>query len=315
MIELNRKNSKQHFDIGVICARFQTPILHEAHIALIEFVRKECHKVVIFLGVAPIKATYNNPLDFCARQRMLQDIYPDIDVYAIEDNPSDEEWSRILDSKVNQIKGLNNSVCLYGGRDGFLEHYLGNLTTAELESNSIISGTELRKLAGIDAVRDQNWRAGVTWATQHRFPTCYPCADVVVYDEEGEKILLSRKPNEYKYRTTAGGFVNPRETWEAAAKRELGEEVKGIEVSDWQYVGSYVIDDFRYQSEVDNITTSLYIAKYQFGTPKPNDDICECKWVNIHDVIRGDIWIHPNHKVLLNQAIEALKPICDLYLY
>lgn len=301
---MNRKIEKT--DYGIIVARFQTPYLHEAHKKLIDFVKSEVDQVIVFLGLAPSRATKNNPLDFDSRRIMIQDEYPDIKVGYIEDSHSDEVWSYNLDNQVSRFVNPSCSVALYGGRDSFLKVYRGKYKNlVELESDTFISGTELRRLAGIQSKKTLDWRAGVVWATQQRFPTCYPCADVLVYDDG--RVLMSRKTHESGYRTSSGGFVNPGESWEQAALRELFEEVKGIEVDrNIKYVKSFPIDDFRYRSEQDKITASLFVAKYLYGIPRANDDICECKWVPYDEAV--DLAI-PDHKEMVREGINFIKKL------
>lgn len=80
-------------DVGVIIARFQTPYLHNAHKELINFVRNENDKTIVLLGLSPLKATYNNPLDFDSRRKMIEDEFDDIVIGYVDDNPDDNIWS------------------------------------------------------------------------------------------------------------------------------------------------------------------------------------------------------------------------------
>ena len=72
-------------DVGVIIGRFQVHELHEAHQELINSVIARHDKVLIFIGLSPLRNTTNNPLDFSTRKRMIQELYPEIDVYYVED--------------------------------------------------------------------------------------------------------------------------------------------------------------------------------------------------------------------------------------
>ena len=59
---MKRKEDKG--DVGVIIARFQIPMLHEAHKELIDYVMDEHSRVIVFLGLSQARTTINNPLDF-----------------------------------------------------------------------------------------------------------------------------------------------------------------------------------------------------------------------------------------------------------
>ena len=92
---------------------------------------------------------------------------------------------------------------------------------------------------------------------------------------------MARKPNETKYRFI-GGFVDPNETFETAAIREVKEE-SNIDVGLLEYAGSFVIPDWRYDRETDSVTTTLFIAQYNGGIPRAQDDIEKLKWVDLDD--------------------------------
>ena len=106
--------------------------------------------------------------------------------------------------------------------------------------------------------------------------------DVAIFDSKNEYLVLGRKPNEEKFRFV-GGFVNPNETAEMCASREVNEET-GLEiggVNELKPLGTHVIDDWRYRGESENILTTFFWANYKFGRPEPNDDICEAKLFDI----------------------------------
>ena len=110
--------------------------------------------------------------------------------------------------------------------------------------------------------------------------------------------MVARKPDEKKWRFI-GGFSDPRSTsLEADAKREVSEE-SGVEVDLITYLGSTLIDDWRYRGEQDKIKTALFVAKYIYGKPEGADDIAEVKWVPIGTGLNKDI-IEPLHHVLVD---------------
>ena len=93
----------KQYEIGVIVGRFQLHDLHEAHKELIEQVIAKHKKVVLFLGVSRILGSTNNPLDFTARKKMIQNYYPEINISPLPDHRYDDVWSKSLDSRIREI--------------------------------------------------------------------------------------------------------------------------------------------------------------------------------------------------------------------
>lgn len=282
------------YDVGVIVGRFQVPDLHDGHKDLIRTVCDNHDKVIIFLGLSPLKASLNNPLDFEARKQMIADEFPNVNIAYIDDVNNDQIWSRNLDKQINLLTGPTQSVVLYGSRDSFTEHYTGAHPTAILESEVYHSGTEVRKEVSRQSTRQSpDFRAGVVWTTFQRFPTSFQVVDVCILDKDimPEKVLLGRKEGENAYRFI-GGFVDPTDpSLEAAARREAQEET-GLTITDPHYIGSYRIDDWRYKNERDKMLTAIFVAAKQFGKAEANDDIVEIRWFDIdslekHDLVPG----------------------------
>ena len=277
-----KKVEKPSADVGVIVGRFQVNDLHTAHLDLIQSVCSEHAKVIIFLGLSPLKGTQNNPLDFESRKQMIQEKFPNIIILYVNDSFSDEVWSETLDAQIKPVLGPTQTVVLYGSRDSFISHYHGEYPTQELMQEVYISGSEIRKGISKKVKNTTEFRAGVIWGAFNRYPTCYPTVDIAIFNEDYTKILLARKPKEDKYRFV-GGFADPKSAnYEADARREVAEET-GLEVSDPKYIGSFQIDDWRYRNEVDKIKTLFFVTKMVFGRPQANDDICEVRWFDYAD--------------------------------
>lgn len=287
------------YDVGVIVGRFQTHELHAGHLGLIDHVRTQHEKVIIFLGNSPLWATANNPLDFQARSQMLREAYPDIIVNYIDDMNSDEKWSAKLDRQLASLVSPAQSVVLYGSRDSFIPHYEGRHDTRELESSQVFSGTAERKLiAAGNTKASADFRAGVIWAASARFPTAFTTVDIAIFDDAGERLLLGRKPDEDLFRFI-GGFSDPgSDSFEADAKREVQEET-GIAMGDLTYIGSRRVDDWRYRSEQDCIKTMLFVGKRIYGAPKPDDDIAEVRWFDWNRIKGIDV-------------MEAHRPLLEM---
>ena len=287
-------------DCAVIVGRFQVPNLHAAHKDLIDSVVAKHPKVILFLGLAPVLGTRNNPLDFEARKKMLQEAYPQISILYIKDTPSDVIWSKKLDEQIGDIVSPNQTVVLYGSRDSFIKHYSGRYPTLELESKIFVSGTEIRNSISKAVKETADFRSGVIWGAYNRYPTVYTTVDIAIFSEDRKQLLLGRKPNETKYRFI-GGFSTPEsESFEDDARREVLEETS-VEIGDLQYVGTYKISDWRYDNEQDKIKTIFYSSSYLFGPLKAGDDIAEIRWFDV-DKLENSVIVGCHHVLL-----DALK--------
>jgi|688.fasta_scaffold169483_5 bifunctional NMN adenylyltransferase/nudix hydrolase len=299
-----KKVEKPTEDIGIVIGRFQVHELHSAHLDLIQSVCNEHEKVIIFLGLSPLMVTSNNPLDFESRKQMILESFPKVIVMYIKDNPSDEVWSKDLDEKIRDLASPTQSVVLYGSRDSFITHYSGKYRTQELMQETYISGSEIRKNISKKVKSSADFRAGVIWASGNRFPTCFPCVDIAIFNEDYSKILLARKAKETLYRFV-GGFADPKsDCYETDARREVQEET-GLEIGDLKYLGSTIINDFRYRREIDKVKTLFFVGKILFGRPEANDDICEVKFFDIDKLTATDMI--PEHKPLFDMLQKYLK--------
>jgi bifunctional NMN adenylyltransferase/nudix hydrolase len=293
-------------DVGVIIGRFQVHELHEAHKALINTVIDNHDAVLIFIGLSPLRGTSSDPLDFASRKNMIQEEYPDINIYYIEDTSSDEVWSSSLDRMIEKMTKPHQTVTLYGSRDSFIPHYLGKYPTFELKSEVWISGTEIRRRIANNFKPTKDYRAGVIASTYDRFPGCYVTVDIAVVDKAEAKVIMVQKPDEAGWRFP-GGFSTPDgESFEQDARREVAEETS-VETDNMTYIGSKVIDDWRYRRSTDKIKTMMFVADYVFGRPTGGDDVKFAKWVSIEDLILGKIQIMPEHEPLVEMFLDYTK--------
>jgi len=291
--------------IGVVVARFQVAELTEGHKEFLQFVLDKGHNQnVIFLGVAPTKATKNNPLDYDSRRRMIEEAYPGkFTILFQEDCYSDQDWSKELDDSIAVIAN-GRGVVLYGSRDSFGKHYFGRYDFVEVPQHVYCSGTNQRFLTGKTVSSSSDWRKGCIYATQNRYPTVYPTVDCAIFDEDMQHVFLARKQNE-KLLRFVGGFADPKDSsFEEAARREALEET-GLEASIVGYIGSIKIDDWRYRGEQDKIITNFFALKKVYGKPEAKDDICELRRVELK--ITNDTDIIPEHRVLFNMLKSWLR--------
>lgn len=296
---------KDKYDIGVIVGRFQVHELHEAHKEMIEEVISRHEKVIIFLGVASVPSTKRNPLDFRSRKVMIEEEYGnDIIILPVNDKKSDKFWSQQLDIKIREVEPFG-TIVLYGSRDSFIPHYSGKFKTIELVPSTMISATEIRNAVSKKVERDKNFRAGVIYSTYNSYHIVHPTIDVAIMNEDNTKVLLGRKKSETEFRFIGGFVDNNDESYEITVKRETKEET-GLEIDDIKYICSTKVNDWRYSSIKErSIMTTFFKAKKIFGSPKPNDDIVETKWVNIIDLKSEKIV--GEHEKLVIKLLENLN--------
>lgn len=265
-------------ELGVIIGRFQVHDLHDGHRGLIDAVRAKHKRTLILLGSTPgVLVTRNNPLDYFTRATMLREAYPDVMVLPIHDMPDDKDWSSSVDDRIDEVLGIGSAI-LYGSRDAFIPHYTGRYPTIELDTAKNVSGTEIRKAVSDEVRASSEFRRGVIYAAHNRFPSIYPTVDIAVLKTEGvvpTKIILGRKKSDPEgLWRLPGGFVDPTKDscLDMAASREIAEEF-GCAVSALKYIGSALVDDWRYRKEVDKIMTTLFVGTYLYGPIEGKDDL------------------------------------------
>jgi len=292
-------------EIGVIIGRFQVPSLHEGHKELIDFVRHRHKKVLILVGSTPkVHVTRKDPLDFYTRKLMLQRKYPELSILPLQDMPSDDDWSRSVDTKIEETYPLG-AVLIYGSRDSFIPHYHGKHETVELDNSKSISGAQVREDCSDDVREHEEFRRGVIYAAFNKYPVVYPTVDIAVI--QGHKVALGRKPDypPGKWRFP-GGFADPGkdESFLHTARREASEELTQPALADWKLLGSVKIDDWRYRTQADSIITTVFAATLTWGTVKAGDDLAEAKLFDL-DTFK-DSSLVPQHLPILRMVKEHL---------
>jgi len=129
--------------------------------------------------------------------------------------------------------------------------------------------------------------------------------DLGIVDYDKKRLLLAQKPNADLWQLV-GGFTDPAKdkSAEDAARRE-GKEETSLDLELVGYVGSSIVDDWRYRREQDKILTFLYVMRYIGGEPKARDDIKFVKWAQFGEISEGDIM--PMHRPLLSMLNDYFK--------
>jgi bifunctional NMN adenylyltransferase/nudix hydrolase len=266
---------------GIIVGRFQVHNLHEGHLELFRQVSALHERVIVFIGVHPTGITRRNPLDFETRKKMIQAEYPDFMFFPLPDRGNDEAWSKDLDERIGEVVQYGTAT-LYGGRDSFTPYYHGKYKVHELILTPSISGTEVRASLTNRVMQSPDFRAGIIYAANNMYPRCVTTVDIAIVNRgvNGEiRVLLGRKDGEPAWRFI-GGHAVPYKTFEAQAKVETREE-SGLDLIRLTYIGSEVIDDWRWKKEVDGVVTLFFVGESMTLGGKADDDIKEICWFDI----------------------------------
>jgi bifunctional NMN adenylyltransferase/nudix hydrolase len=292
---------------GVIIARFQTPALHEGHLSLIRQVKQKHNRLIIVLGVSPVKGSRKNPLDYYTRERMLKQLFSDIIILPLSDQAVDKVWAKKLDDLLSNNFPQETFV-LYGSRDSFIPSYTGRFQTEALPPVQDFNATAQREAASDKVFDAEEFRAGVIYNTYNLYPKVYPTVDIALFRQQRTQLLLGRKPNELSWRLP-GGFADPTdESFEMAARRELREECGEIEAGNMQFELSMLVDDWRYRSEVDKIITTLFSTDLLFGEPAAADDLAAMRWVDVNSIRQ----LIANGEIV-NTHIPLLEKLAEKY--
>ena len=292
---------------GVIIARFQTPALHEGHLSLIRQVKQKHNRLIIVLGVSPVKGSRKNPLDYYTRERMLKQLFSDIIILPLSDQAVDKIWSKKLDDLLANNFPQETFV-LYGSRDSFIPSYTGRFQTEALPPVQDFNATAQREAASDKVFDAEEFRAGVIYNTYNLYPKVYPTVDIALFRQQRTQLLLGRKPNELSWRLP-GGFADPAdESFEMAARRELREECGEIEAGNMQFELSMLMDDWRYRAEVDKIITTLFSTDLLFGEPAAADDLAAMRWVDVNSIHQ----LIANGEIV-NTHIPLLEKLAEKY--
>lgn len=262
--------------LGVVIGRFQTPFLHEGHLELINYARNKSENLLILIGVSDAVGTDREPMDFETRKGLF--LTNDI-VLPLKDMPSDVDWSNKIDDIIKEL-GFDEAT-IFGGRDNSISgYYSGKHKIDIMNGRTDKNATELRRQVKIKY--NQDFREGIIYHTQKRYPIVYSTIDVVITNDNNE-FLVGKKGDKFAF---IGGFLDPQDnSLLDCANRELFEE-SGIK-TDLKYIDSIKINDYRYKKSKDSIMTHIFIGKYNQLPKKINIidfEFKEFKFFNLEDL-------------------------------
>lgn len=298
--------------IGCVIGRFQVPQLHEGHQDILDQVEEICDKIVICLGITPVKMSTKDPLPFEVRREMMLKYYPDAEIFPVYDNRDNDIWSKKLDFLLQQTHPFDE-ITLYGSRDCFISKYKGKYHTQILEAKEPKhNSTELRIAASKEILNTEDYRKGYISATFNRYPVSYQTVDIAIIDWDRHQILLGKKEDEILWRFP-GGFVDVEDqTLEIAAAREASEEAPGLQTDQYQYITSKRVLDWRYKGREDQIMTAFFACHYLSGNTTGGDDLPTVQWFALDDFVTGRFGINnvkhmivDEHQALMNALIDS----------
>ncbi len=295
------------FEVGVVVGRFQLPTIHKGHHYLLEAVNKTHTHLLICVGVSVEIGTRKNPLDYLSRKGMLERLYPCATVVPIMDHSSDKIWSTRLDDMIRSIYPTQN-IRLFGGKDSFIDKYLGEFQTIEIYPVDQSSATQIRETIELTP-NNEDFRRGVVYAANQQYPRVNMCVDVAMFKWVGMRelhiVLGKRSPDSPLI--FPGGHVSPEdESLEVAARRELSEETFLFCNADPRYVGSFIIGDPRHLDPKERIMTALFSVQYNFGEIKVGSDLDHAAWYEVNDELMWQVADH--HRILLKALLKSLLP-------
>ncbi len=293
--------------LSVVVGRFHVPTLHSGHLHLLNEAHRAGDALLVVLGSPRSLPTERNPLPFALRAAMIRDAFPKACVVELFDNPCDYAWSRALDALI--LENAHGKIArLFGSRSSFIPYYHGIHHVVEVAEVKQVSGTAQRAALVTEIPHTADFRAGIIYREEVRGGVAYPALDVAVIDRHKKLVLLGEKKHDKGKRRFIGGFFDPTldSSLEGAAKREVWEEASMIEVADPTYLGSAVIDDWRYRGTKDKILSSFFAMTYIFGSAVAQDDIDAVHWTPYEEVCAHLVHEHaPLGALLMKHLAET----------
>lgn len=132
------------------------------------------------------------------------------------------------------------------------------------------------------------------------------CVSVILENEQGEVVLAqrARDPGKGEW-DLPGGFIEPGEEADIAAKREINEEL-GVELTDLKLLCTHP-DTYLYQGLNIDLMNIFFVGKIGSGELKPADDVADFKFVSKQDLLNHKLWC-PSLKLAVEDYLKSVKP-------
>lgn len=309
--------------MGVVIGRFQVPELTEAHKHLLKYAIDRSEALLVVIGFPPAPPSDRNPLYWFTRKIMVQE-YLENHTHLVNgsnlrimdqmDARLDTTWSEEIDLTIKQTLSYFklDKPALFGGRDSFIPHYCGEYQEHihYVPYGGGLSGTETRGSLGIHCYTEGE-RVGYIKAIRdigHRDRLMVDTAVMCQVGGFADSLLLGKKKGYDDFRFP-GGAIDPNETTEDAASRELKEET-GLDIrpTEWRVVPGGVsvpVDDWRVRGTNVTYRTNLMFAYTNPYPPEAGDDLWHVEWVPIHNIVSGAVNIVPEHQQLMTLLLNS----------
>lgn len=131
------------------------------------------------------------------------------------------------------------------------------------------------------------------------FDTFSTCIIALVVNEYEEAALLSQNYISTKYRNLVSGYMQPGETAESAARREIFEEL-GLSTESLEFLGTYWFG----KKDMLMISFAAQVKKAEF---KLSDEVDSALWADVREAID---MVHPKGSV----SYELIRHYVDSHL-
>ena len=122
----------------------------------------------------------------------------------------------------------------------------------------------------------------------------------VMHDGKVLVVRRARDPEKGRF-DVPGGFLKFREDPVSAVKREVREELDiEVDVSESDFIQAV---PHTYGDEDEWVLALGFLARFVSGTPEPNDDVAEAKWIS-EDEIDGVDFAWPHDRDLVRRAFQ-----------
>lgn len=120
-----------------------------------------------------------------------------------------------------------------------------------------------------------------------------PSSDVLIENDKGELLMVTRKVDPYKgYLDFPGGFLIAGETLEEGLKREVKEEL-GINIKVEDYIADYIVE-YEYKGLTYKVMTAFFKARLKGHKLRAGDDVSDFHFYSKEDILKSNNVCYPH---------------------